>query len=168
MLGDWGNSLTQTGNPPKQLMPQRGVVAPLERLSALPLRELEQALEEAGEKRFLGAACAFTRRLRAGDAQEELYTGVMEALGYSQNSAPMELLARGLPLRHLRELAGPGMDTAALEAILLGRRGCFTASSAWAFPTLLEMTDAQGRWRPSGGLPDRRLLSQAACGATPG
>ena len=24
MLGDWGTSLTQTGNPPKQLMPQRG------------------------------------------------------------------------------------------------------------------------------------------------
>ena len=123
MLGDLGTSLTQTGEPPKQLMPQPGVVAPLERLSALPLRELEQALEEAGEKRFLGAACAFTKRLRAGDAQEELYTGVMEALGYSQNSAPMELLARGLPLRRLRELAGPGMDTAALEAILRGAAG---------------------------------------------
>ena len=154
MLGDRGNSLTQTGKPPKQLMPQPGVVAPLERLSALPLPELEQALEEAGEKRFLGAACAFTRRLRAGDAQEELYTGVMEALGYSQNSAPMELLARGLPLRRLRELAGPGMDTAALEAILLGAAGLLHRQLSLGLPDIIgddsRAREMEAVWRAAG------------------
>ena len=154
MLGERGISLNQTGNPPKQLMPQPGVVAPLERLTALPLPELEQALEEAGEKRFLGTACAFTRRLRAGDAQEELYTGVMEALGYSQNSAPMELLARGLPLRRLRELAGPGMDTAALEAILLGAAGLLHRQLSLGLPDNIgddsRAREMEAVWRAAG------------------
>ena len=92
-------------------------------MRSLPDVELERALDEAGERRFLGMACEFASRLRQGDAQEELYAGVMEALGYSQNIAPMGMLARGLPLRRLQEMAGPDGESAAVEAVLLGAAG---------------------------------------------
>ena len=98
---------------------------PLEHMAAMSPEELGESLDEAGERRFLAMACAFAKSVRSGDALEELYAGIMEALGYSQNSAPMGLLARGLPLRLLRELAGPAGDPAAVEAILLGAGGFF-------------------------------------------
>ena len=99
--------------------------APLERIESLPAADLEKALDQAGERRFLGMTCSFVRDLRGGDAQSALYAGIMEALGYSQNSAPMGLLARGLPLRSLREMAGPTGGPFAVEAILLGAAGLF-------------------------------------------
>ncbi len=97
--------------------------APLERMRSLPVADLERALDDAGERRFLGMTCAFTEVLRQGDAEQELYAGVMEALGYSQNILPMGMLARGLPLRRLQDVAGPDGDAAAVEAVLLGAAG---------------------------------------------
>ncbi len=122
LLDQRAEGLARSGKGQRHTGPQQGA-APLERLRRLNASELERALEEAGERRFLGMACAYTKRLRAGDAQEELYAGVMEALGYSQNSAQMELLARGLPLRRLFETAGKGCDAPTLEAVLLGAAG---------------------------------------------
>lgn len=92
-------------------------------MRSLPVADLERALDDAGERRFLGMTCAFTEVLRQGDAEQELYAGVMEALGYSQNILPMGLLARGLPLRRLQDVAGPDGDAAAVEAVLLGAAG---------------------------------------------
>ncbi len=122
LLDQRAEVLARSGKGQRHTGPQQGA-APLERLRRLNASELERALDEAGERRFLGMACAYAKRLRAGDAQEELYAGVMEALGYSQNGAPMELLARGLPLRRLIETAGTGCDASTLEAVLLGAAG---------------------------------------------
>jgi hypothetical protein len=99
------------------------VADPIEGLRALSTDDLEQALDEAGEHRFLGKASAMLEPLRNGDAQEELYARIMETLGYSRNREPMLLLARGLPLRQIKELIGPRPDRLALEAMLLGAAG---------------------------------------------
>ncbi len=122
LLDHRAEGLARLGRGQSQTGPQQGA-APLARLGKLAAPELERELDEAGERRFLEMACAYAKRLRAGDAQEELYAGVMEALGYSRNSAQMERLARGLPLRRLLETAGAGCDVAALEALLLGAAG---------------------------------------------
>ena len=122
LLDHQAEGLARSGKKQRQTGPQQEA-APLARLGRLAAPELERELDEAGERRFMGMACAFAKRLRAGDAQEELYAGIMEALGYSRNSAQMGQLARGLPLRRLTETAGAGCDVATLEALLLGAAG---------------------------------------------
>ena len=101
------------------------LVAPLERLRSLASEELERVLDEASERRFMAKASVMMKGIRGGEAEEALYAGLMEALGYSQNRAPMSLLARGLSLRRLKATVGPyvGSVPLALEASLLGAAG---------------------------------------------
>ncbi len=99
------------------------VAAPLQRLLELPRRRLEQALDEAGDRRFLRKAGAMLALMRKGDSEDVLYSSLLEALGYSRNRAPMLRLARGLPLAALRPAAGNRTDSLSLEALLLGAAG---------------------------------------------
>ena len=122
LLTDLPEDMAQQANEVSLPGSQLGAT-PIERMASMPPEDQERALDEAGERRFLGMTCAFYNRLRNGDAQGELYAGIMEALGYSQNVGPMGLLARGLPLCRLRELAGPDGDPGAVEAVLLGAGG---------------------------------------------
>lgn len=104
--------------------PERAVsAAPLQGLLSLPRPRLEQALDEAGDRRFLRKASAMLARMRETDPREALYASLLEALGYSRNRAPMLRLARGLPLGKLRTLAGGRADPLTLEALLLGAAG---------------------------------------------
>lgn len=123
------------GAPPLFLLNGRQIVAaPMESLRLLSLKELEQALDDAGERRFLHKASAMLKRLRGGDAQEILYAGLMEGLGYSRNRNTMLLLAGGLPLRQLRKLMGQRADQLALEALLLGTAGLLPHQSGDSLP----------------------------------
>ena len=97
--------------------------APLQGLLKLPRLRLEQALDEAGDRRFLRKASAMLARMRDGDSRETLYGALLEALGYSRNRGPMIRMARELPLGALRSLMGDGADTLSLEALLLGAAG---------------------------------------------
>ena len=97
--------------------------APLQGLLKLPRLRLEQALDEAGDRRFLRKASAMLARMRDGDSRETLYGALLEALGYSRNRGPMLRLARELPLGALRLLMGDEADTLSLEALLLGAAG---------------------------------------------
>ena len=133
-----------------QLASKEGA-APLGCLRSLPVADLERALDDAGERRFLGMACAFTSRLNQADAQEELYAGVMEALGYSQNSAPMGMLARGLPLRRIWEITGPDGDAADVEAALLGAAGLLDRRLSLEHSPDTRRTERMANaWRSSG------------------
>ncbi|MFH1560950.1 MAG: DUF2851 family protein [Chloroflexota bacterium] len=116
-------SIPQESPPEPHPTGRRTIAGPIEGIRALPRKELERALDEAGERRFLGKASAMLERLRRGDAQEELFAGLMEALGYSRNRDTMLLLARGLPFGQLKRTIGPKPDRLALEALLLGAAG---------------------------------------------
>ena len=131
----------------------RTIASPVERLRALSPRDLERALDEAGERRFLGKASAMLEHLQNGDAQEELYAGLMEALGFSRNRDPMMLLARRLPIRHLKRLIGPRPDRIALEALLLGAAGLLPHQRDLCLPGLEERrhpSDLKKIWRSMG------------------
>ena len=104
--------------------PARAVSAvPLQGLLSMSRPRLEQALDEAGDRRFLRKASAMLARVRETDPREALYASLFEALGYSRNRGPMLRLARGLPLCKLRTLAGDHTNPEILEAMLLGAAG---------------------------------------------
>lgn len=60
-------------------------------------------LEAAGEERFRGRSESFLKRLGPGGLDQLIYEGLMEALGYSQNSHAFLSLARKLPWEVLQE-----------------------------------------------------------------
>lgn len=66
---------------------------------------VQRTLEQAGEARFLEKASRFRRALGRQEADQVLYTGILEALGYSRNRAPFRKLARRLPWYRLRGVA---------------------------------------------------------------
>ena len=127
--------------------------APLQRLLSLPRPRLEQALDEAGDRRFLRKASAMMARMRDGDAREVLYGSLLEALGYSRNRGPMLRLARGLPLAKIVALAGVQSDQLSLEALLLGAAGFLPHQRG---PLLLtpegeaRAAELSARWRAAG------------------
>ena len=59
-------------------------------------------LDGAGDRRLQEKAVAFRAALAEEDAEEVLYQGLLEALGYSQNREPFRRLARALPWRELQ------------------------------------------------------------------
>ena len=133
----------------------RPLAAPLERLRALPPKELERVLDGAGERRFTAKAAVIMKGIRGGDAEEALYAGLMEALGYSQNRAQMLLLARGLSLRWLKAKVGPDMATMplALEAALLGAAGLLPHQRGLSLPGPEEegrALELKGLWQGMG------------------
>ena len=134
--------------------PERAVsAAPLQGLLSLPRTRLEQALDEAGNRRFLRKASAMMSRMRETDPREALYASLLEALGYSRNRAPMLRLARGLPLGKLRTLAGDKADPLSLEALLLGAAGLLPHQRGVLMLTpegAARSAELSARWRDAG------------------
>src|SRR5206468_8406 len=101
------------------------------------LDELRAVLDEAGLARLRAKATRYEADLTlaseglppplAEDAADQvLYAGLCDALGYSANRAPFAALAARLPLRLLATLSAdrPAADRqAVLEAALLGAAG---------------------------------------------
>ena len=115
------------GHAPRAALHGRGgrvVAAPLQRLLELPRRRLEQALDEAGDRRFLRKAGAMLALMRRGDSEEVLYSSLLEALGYSRNRAPMLRACAGAAAwpRSGRRRAGR-TEALSLEALLMGAAG---------------------------------------------
>lgn len=83
-------------------------VSPLPRLRrwrALSQEQLGRLLDQAGKQRFLNKSAGFLRAMEREDAEEVVYQGILEALGYSRNREPMRELARRLPWREVRDTA---------------------------------------------------------------
>lgn len=83
------------------------------------------ALDAAGDARFLSKSRGFGLELQGLDADEVLYRGLMDALGYSANRKPFGALARRVAYRTLAGLRGAprGTRPAAVKALLLGASG---------------------------------------------
>ena len=127
--------------------------APLERLLSLSRHRLEEALDEAGDRRFLRKASAMMSRMRETDPREALYASLLEALGYSRNRAPMLRLAAGLPLGKLRPLAGGRADPLSLEALLMGAAGLLPHQRGVLMLTqegAARAAELSARWRAAG------------------
>lgn len=98
-----------------------------QRTEGWPTNRLLEVVEEAGDARLLSKAIAMEAGLHAlGSADEVFYRGIMDALGYTANRAPMKALASALPLQQilLLPLGRDGADRArVLEGVLLGAAG---------------------------------------------
>lgn len=159
--------------PPDQMWSQEACraacrVAPPGALAAL--------LDEAGDARLSGKAARFEGELTALPAEEVLYRGLVEALGYSQNTSPARELASRVTLAELtgvaRGLAAERRE-AALTTVLLGAAGLDAVAESgpaedWrsllGWPASAPSLGAN-RWRLSGlrpaNRPDRRLRGLA-------
>ncbi len=92
----------------------------------LPPERLEHLLDQAGRRRFLAKSAILQRAMGMDGAEEVLYQGIMEALGYSRNRAPFKELARLLPWGILMELlrnVPAGQREAGLRRCLVSASG---------------------------------------------
>jgi len=134
-------------------------------------------LDGAGDFRFTSRVAGFREALsRLGPAQA-LYEGILGALGYVKNKAPMLELAHRLPLSRLTEATPAGSPDgeclARYQALLLGTAGLLPPVSdgwagrlrqLWGSHGVAETMDP-GDWRSfkvrPGNLPRRRLAAMS-------
>lgn len=90
--------------PPEKATPQCGAFARLQGWRNLSGEQLGRLLDQAGERRFLRKSARYRTALGREDAEDLLYRGVLEALGYSRNRKPFLELARRLPWRTVRDV----------------------------------------------------------------
>ena len=86
---------------------------------------IHKKLDRAGDDRFRSKADGYAMEIGAGDSEEVLYAGIMEALGYSANRRPFAALAARVPMAGLRALRDepPGTRLLAIRAMLLSAAG---------------------------------------------
>jgi hypothetical protein len=87
-------------------------------LASLPEARVLQILEDAARWRLERKARRLRRVAGIHGLDQAIYQGIAEALGYSRNKLPMNVLAQRLPLRFLQKRP----DDA--EALLYGVAGC--------------------------------------------
>jgi len=153
-------ALQDGGRAPVLVFPWMG--APPLRAAAIPPSAHGEAtsltletLAVLGRQRFLAKAGRWEGPLARAEPNQLLYAAVMEALGYSQNSAQFQRLAGALPWRLIRELGAGGTATGAffrLAALLLGSGGFLEDGNGGATPGLAaNVRDAlRGCWRGMG------------------
>jgi len=94
---------------------------------SLPIRRIDEILDDAGRERFLAKAAAFQGELSEDTPEQVFYRGIMSALGYSKNRRPFEELARSVPLHRLEAMVRLNLpDDSCLaqqQALLLGTAG---------------------------------------------
>ena len=131
--------------------------------------ELAETLRRAGDAWFDGAASGFRILLDAGEEPEEtMYSGIMEALGYSQNRQGFLDLARMVPYKRLKTsvVKGEGDDGASpIAHALLKAAGLQDAGPPKAGDAVLGGRRAHLKWntfrvRPSNH-PRNRILGGA-------
>lgn len=137
-------------------------------------------LDAEGDRRFAAKAARTRDAVRAAGADQALYEGLLEALGYGGNGPAMLSLARWLPWRTLTGHAGDGPERVfAMEALLLGAAGLLPSQRGHhgpvdSYAAALEERFARSRlpslsagtWRLWGmrpaNTPARRLAAAAA------
>jgi hypothetical protein len=86
---------------------------------------LGEALDRAGDRRFMAKSAGFRAELELSDPDEAAYGAVMEALGYAANRKPFRELARLVPFGRLVSMRREPETTRllALEAMLVHGAG---------------------------------------------
>ncbi|MDO8490830.1 MAG: DUF2851 family protein, partial [Dehalococcoidia bacterium] len=95
-------------------------------VARLGVEQASAILEAAGEHRFRLRADFFDSELDVETADQALYAGIMEALGYSRNKAPFRRLAGLMPLSVLEGyVQGKPAESRVpvLQALLMGAAG---------------------------------------------
>ena len=97
----------------------------------LPVSTLHKKLDRAGDERFRSKADGYAMELASGDAEQVLYAGIMEALGYSANRRPFAALAASVPMASLRGLRDEPSVTRllAIRATLVSASGLMSSVS---------------------------------------
>ncbi len=87
--------------------------------------EVEERLDRDGEMRFRAKSGGFAMELKRGDADQVVYTALLEGLGYAANRRPFRLLAGAVPYACLAALRGEPAATRllAVKALLLHGAG---------------------------------------------
>jgi hypothetical protein len=109
-----------------------------------------ELLDNAGEERFLRKAALFQEGLRAEQANQVLYQGIMRALGYSKNKERFQELASLMPLSVIQGLIhqGEGLQRQhlMLQALLLGTAGLLP-SQRGIMVAEETVSELEGIWR---------------------
>ena len=108
-----------------------------QRTMTWPLEKLLERIDEAGDARLLGKAANMEAGLSEYGPNEVFYRGIMDALGYSANRAPMKELAQALPLSQLLTLPlsrNEAERATLLEALFLGAAGLLPAQRVLTEP----------------------------------
>ena len=108
--------------------------------------EAGELLDRAGDDRFALKSAQFRTYLAEQEAEQTLYQGLMEGLGYRQNQHPFQLLAQRAGYHPLRSAALRQPDEERLHAV----RYWLTAMSGLSVPGLLA-EDAQIKAMPRAG-----------------
>lgn len=89
-------------------------------------------LDAAGDARFLSKSRGFAADIDALGADETLYRGLMDALGYATNRKPFRILAARVPYHRLAALRGepPATRLLAIKAALLGASGLMASAAS--------------------------------------
>ena len=103
----------------------------LEKAEDIRASTLQEKLDRAGDDRFRSKADGYVMELEEGDAEQVLYAGIMEALGYSANRKPFAALAANVPMAMLRALHDePGTTRLlAIRAMLVSASGLMSSVS---------------------------------------
>ena len=139
--------------------------APLELPLLRKWRSLEKvdlvlAIEEASEKRFRKRSNAYLERLLEEDADELLYRGIMESLGYSRNRGAFLKLASLATWRRLCQLSEglSGVQRASEVRRILAVTAGLEAGERTARIALRGENMDRGEWRFAGVRPGNQPL----------
>ena len=80
-------------------------------------------LDESGAARFFQKSARFHTAISQDNPGQVLYEGIMEALGYTRNSAAFRELARRLPLKTLESFSQKEAGQSRLQALILSAAG---------------------------------------------
>ncbi len=134
----------------------------LRKWKSLEKADLVLVIEEASERRFRKRSNGYLERLLEEDADEMLYRGIMESLGYSRNRHAFLKLAHLASWRRLCR-AGEGMTgpqrAYGVRRILTVTAGLEEGESAVRTESLGEEMD-RGEWRFAGVRPGNQPLTR--------
>lgn len=87
--------------------------------------DIAATLDAVGDARFLAKSHGFALDIAQFGADETLYRGIMDALGYASNRKPFRALAQRVPYRVLAQFRHepPATRLLAIKALLLGASG---------------------------------------------
>jgi len=88
---------------------------------------LAACLERLGKSRLEEKAERFRVDIQTMEAEQALFAGLLEALGYSKNKGPFLELARRMPLKIFSSMARDGEGLLNVQARLLGQAGLLPA-----------------------------------------
>ena len=90
----------------------------------LKIADVQSLFDKLGQERLLEKTNVLRTQIVGMDFEQLLYQGIMEALGYTRNSAPFRELAQRVPLSEIH-----GKSDESIQAVLFGVAGLLPSQS---------------------------------------